>query len=163
MERIDVGRRRGVLQEGPIAEEMAARVQGNARPGTLAVSDLAAYKPIKREALCGPYRVWIVCGMPPPSSGGIAILQMLGLLEPFDLRQRKNRRSARAASHRRGGRLAFADREGYVADPAFVTVPTQQLVAPAYIAERRKLISPDRSMGGQGRSRRAISSAAPAT
>ncbi|MBN9086932.1 MAG: gamma-glutamyltransferase [Reyranella sp.] len=137
-----------VLQEGPIAEEMAAHVRGNVRPGTLAVSDLAAYKPIKREALCGPYRVWIVCGMPPPSSGGIAMLQMLGLLEPFDLRQDRpnNLRSLHLIAE--AGRLAFADRARYVADPAFTAVPTKQLVSPGYIAERRKLISEDRSMGG---------------
>ena len=137
-----------VLQQGPIAEEMVARVRGNARPGSLAVSDLAAYKPIKREALCGPYRVWIVCSMPPPSSGGIAILQMLGLLEPFDLR--KDTPNDLRALHliAEAGRLAFADRARYVADPAFTSVPTRQLVSPAYIVERRKLISEDRSMSG---------------
>jgi gamma-glutamyltranspeptidase / glutathione hydrolase len=139
-----------VLQQGPIAEEMAARVRGNPRPGTLAVSDLAAYKPIKREALCGPYRVWIVCGMPPPSSGGIAILQMLGLLEPFDLGKDKPNDLRALHLIAEAGRLAFADREHYVADPAFVSVPTQQLVSPGYIAERRKLISEDHSMGEQG-------------
>lgn len=138
-----------VLQQGPIAEEMAARVRGNARPGTLAVSDLAAYKPVKREALCGPYRIWIVCGMPPPSSGGIAILQMLGLLEPFDLA--KDRPNDLRALHliAEAGRLAFADRARYVADPKFVDMPTKQLVAPGYIAGRRKLISEDHSMSGQ--------------
>ncbi len=137
-----------VLQQGPIAEEMAARVRGHERPGTLAVTDLAAYKPIKRDALCSPYRVWIVCGMPPPSSGGIAILQMLGLLEPFDLRT--DRPNDLRALHliAEAGRLAFADRARYVADPAFVDMPTRQLVAPGYIAGRRKLISEDRSMSG---------------
>jgi len=139
-----------VLQQGPIAEEMAARVRGNSRPGTLAVSDLAAYKPIKREALCGPYRVWIVCGMPPPSSGGIAILQMLGLLEPFDLRKDKPNDLRALHLIAEAGRLAFADRAHYVADPAFATVPTQQLVSPAYVAERRKLISEDHTMSEQG-------------
>jgi len=138
-----------VFQEGPIAEEIAARVRGNARPGTMEVSDLAAYKPIKREALCGPYRVWIVCGMPPPSSGGIAMLQMLGLLEPFDLSRDKPNDLRTLHLMAEAGRLAFADRARYVADPAFADVPTQPLVAPGYIAERRKLISEERSMSGQ--------------
>ena len=139
-----------VLREGPIAEEMAARVRGHERPGTLAAADLAAYKPVKREPLCGPYRIWIVCGMPPPSSGGIAILQMLGLLEPFDLRKDKPNDLRALHLIAEAGRLAFADRARYVADPAFVAVPTRQLVAPGYIAERRKLISEDKSMGEQG-------------
>jgi gamma-glutamyltranspeptidase/glutathione hydrolase len=139
-----------VLREGPIAEAIVARVHGNVRPGTLALTDLAAYQPIKREPLCGPYRAWIICGMPPPSSGGIAILQMLGLLEPFDLA--KDRPNELRAVHliAEAGRLAFADRAHYVDDPAFVPVPTRQLVSPAYIAQRRKLISLDHSMGEQG-------------
>ena len=139
-----------VLREGPIAEEMVARVRSHIRPGTLALSDLAAYRPIKREALCGPYRVWIVCGMPPPSAGGIAVLQMLGMLEPFDLAKDKPNDLHALHLIAEAGRLAFADRARYVADPAFVAVPTQQLVSPAYIAERRKLISEDHSMGEQG-------------
>jgi gamma-glutamyltranspeptidase/glutathione hydrolase len=139
-----------VLQQGPIAEEMVARVRGHERPGTLALGDLAAYKPIKREALCGPYRVWIVCGMPPPSSGGIAVLQMLGLLEPFELAKDKPNDLRALHLIAEAGRLAFADRARYVADPAFVDVPTRQLVSPGYIAERRRLISEDRSMGEQG-------------
>jgi gamma-glutamyltranspeptidase/glutathione hydrolase len=140
-----------VLREGPIAEAMVARVHGHVRPGTLALTDLAAYQPVKREPLCGPYKVWIVCGMPPPSSGGIAILQMLGLLEPFDLA--KDQPNDLRAVHliAEAGRLAFADRAHYVDDPAFTPVPTKELVAPSYIAQRRKLISLDHIMGEQGR------------
>src|SRR5262249_18582040 len=74
-----------VLAEGALADEMVARVRNHVRPGTLSLTDLANYQPIKREALCGPYRVWLVCGMPSPSSGGVAILQILALLEPFEL------------------------------------------------------------------------------
>jgi gamma-glutamyltranspeptidase/glutathione hydrolase len=139
-----------VLSEGPIAEAMVARVQGHARPGTLAPADLASHKTIKREALCGPYRVWIVCGMPPPSSGGIAILQMLGLLEPFDLRKDKPNDLRALHLIAEAGRLAFADRAHYVDDPAYVPVPTQQLVAPAYIAQRRKLLTEARVMEPPG-------------
>jgi gamma-glutamyltranspeptidase / glutathione hydrolase len=136
--------------DGALAQEMVARVHGHVRPGTLSVADLASYKPIKREALCGPYRVWLVCGMPPPSAGGVAILQILALLEPFQLSkdQPNDLRSLHLIAE--ASRLAFADRAHYLADPAFVPVPVAGLLAPGYIAERRNLISPDRSMGRQG-------------
>ena len=139
-----------VLREGPIAEAMVARVHGHVRPGTLALTDLAAYTPVKREPLCGPYRVWVVCGMPPPSSGGIAILQMLGLLAPFDLTKDKPNDLRAIHLIAEASRLAFADRAHYVDDPAFDPVPAKELISPAYIAQRRKLIAEDRSMGVQG-------------
>lgn len=136
-----------VLHRGPIAEEMVARVRGHQRPGTLSLADLADYKPIKREAVCGPYRVWTICGMGPPSSGGVAILQVLELLEPFEL-SRDTPDSPRALHLvAEASRLAFADRDRYIADPAFVSIPLPGLLSPAYIAQRRTLISPDRSMG----------------
>ena len=136
--------------EGDIAREMVERVHKHVRPGTLSLADLANYKPIKREPVCGPYRVWIVCGMPPPSSGGIAILQVLGLLEPFELWRDKPDDLRALHLIAEASRLAFADRNRYVADPAFVQVPVAGLLSPAYLAERRKLISPDRSMGVVG-------------
>src|SRR5258707_10067692 len=129
---------------------MVGGVEGNGRPGTVPLADLAASKPIKREALCGPYRVWLVCGMPPPSSGDLAVLQVLALLEPFELA--KDQPNDLRALHliAEASRLAFADRAHYVAHPAFVPVPVAGLLAPSYIAQRRKLISPDHSMGHQG-------------
>ena len=136
--------------EGDIAREIVERVHKHVRPGTLSLADLANYKPIKREPVCGPYRVWIVCGMPPPSSGGIAILQVLGLLEPFELWRDKPDDLRALHLIAEASRLAFADRNRYVADPAFVQVPVAGLLSPAYLAERRKLISPDRSMGVVG-------------
>lgn len=136
----------GVLYRGAIAEEMVARVRGHVRPGTLSLADLADYRPIKRDALCGPYRVWIVCGMPPPSSGGIATLQVLTLLEPFDLWRDKPNDLRAVHLLAEASRLAFADRDRYVADPAFVKVPVEGLLSPAYLAERRKLMSPDRAL-----------------
>ena len=140
-----------VLREGPIAEEIVARVRGNPRPGTLSLADLASYQVIKREPLCGPYRVWMICGMPPPSSGGTAVLQMLELLEPFELAKDdpNDLRSVHLITE--ASRLAFADRARYAADPAFVPVPTDKLIAPGYIAERRKLMSEDRSMDPPGK------------
>ena len=136
--------------QGAIAVEMVKRVRNHVRPGSLSLADLADYRPIKREALCGPYRIWVVCGMPPPSSGGIAILQVLGLIEPFDV-WRDPPDSLRVLHLiAEASRLAFADRNRYVADPAFVAVPVTGLLSPAYIGERRLLLSPDRSMGVVG-------------
>ena len=136
-----------LFYEGAIAREMVARVRGHVRPGTLAMADLAGYQPIKREAVCGPYRVWIVCGMPAPSSGGVAILQALAMLEPFEL-SREAPNSPRAIHLiAEASRLAFADRVRYLADPAYVAVPTAGLLSADYLAERRKLISPARAMG----------------
>jgi gamma-glutamyltranspeptidase / glutathione hydrolase len=139
-----------VFYQGAIAVEMVKRVRNHVRPGSLSLADLADYRPIKREAVCGPYRIWIVCGMPPPSSGGIAILQVLELIEPYDV-WRDPPDSLRALHlFAEATLLSFADRNRYVADPAFVAVPVAGLLSPAYIAERRLLISPDRSMGVVG-------------
>ena len=133
--------------QGAMAAEMVERVRSHRRPGTLSMSDLADYRPIKREAVCGPYRVWTVCSMPPPSSGGIAILQILGLLEPFEVWHDKPTELRAIHLIAEASRLAFADRDRFVGDPAFVDVPVAGMLSPAYLAERRKLMSPDRSMG----------------
>jgi gamma-glutamyltranspeptidase/glutathione hydrolase len=148
--RLIADRGASVFYQGALAAEMVDRVRSHVRPGTLSVTDLADYRPIKREPVCGPYRLWVVCGMPPPSSGGIATLQVLALLEPFEIwRDPPNDlRSVHLIAE--ASRLAFADRDRYVADPAFVNVPTAGLMSPAYLAERRKLMSPDRSMGKVG-------------
>jgi len=137
---------RAVL-EGDIAREMVERVRSHLRPGTLSIADLAGYRPVKREALCGPYRRWTVCSMPPPSSGGIAVLQILKLLEPFAIWNDApdSLRSVHLIAE--ASRLAFADRARYVADPAFVAVPVAGLLSDAYLDQRRALMSPDRSMG----------------
>lgn len=133
--------------QGAMAAEMVERVRSHRRPGTLSTTDLADYRPIKREAVCGPYRVWTICSMPPPSSGGIAILQILTLLEPFEIWHDKPTDLRAIHLIAEASRLAFADRDRYVGDPAFVDVPMAGLLSPAYLAERRKLMSPDRSMG----------------
>jgi gamma-glutamyltranspeptidase/glutathione hydrolase len=136
-----------VLYEGPVAAEIVERVTRHARPGTLALADLAGYRPVRREPVCGPYRVWIVCGMPPPSSGGIAVLQVLGLLEPFDIWRDKPNDLRSLHLIAEASRLAFADRARYLADPDFATVPVDGLLAPDYLASRSGLIDPARSLG----------------
>jgi gamma-glutamyltranspeptidase/glutathione hydrolase len=140
----------GVFYRGAIAAEMIERVRGHVRPGTLSLADLSDYRPIRREAVCGPYRLWTVCGMPPPSSGGIAILQTLTLLEPFEIWRDASDSLRSLHLIAEASRLAFADRDRYVGDPAFVDVPVAGMLSAAYLAERRKLMSPDRSMGKIG-------------
>jgi gamma-glutamyltranspeptidase/glutathione hydrolase len=137
------------LMRGPIADEIVARVKAHVRPGTLEPADFASYAPLKREPVCAPYRVWLVCGMGPPSSGGVAILQMLALLEPFEIHREQPNRARALHLIAEASRLAFADRVRYLGDPGFVDVPVRGLLAPSYMTERRKLMSPDRSMGPQ--------------
>lgn len=135
------------LAEGPIADAILAAVTGHpTNPGAMAATDLSTYAPRRREAVCTPYRRWRVCGFPPPSSGGIAVAQILGLLGHFDL-ARLDPRGAEAA-HLLGeaGRLAFADRNAYVADPDFVSVPTRGLTDPGYLTARAQLIDRDRAV-----------------
>jgi gamma-glutamyltranspeptidase/glutathione hydrolase len=151
------------LYKGPVAEEIAAKVQGHVNPGSLSVSDLAHYQARERAPLCTDYKRWQVCGMPPPSSGGIAVAQILGTLQALEARDKRLalaplkpvKTTAPAgiepdpqAVHliSEAERLAYADRAQYVADTDFVPVPVKGLVDPTYLASRAALIG-ERSMG----------------
>lgn len=134
------------LARGPIAEDIVAAVTRHALPGAMTATDLATYAPRRREAVCTPYRGWRICGFPPPSSGGIAVAQILGLLGHFDLPRLDPRGADAAHLIAEAGRLAFADRNAYVADPDFVPVPTRGLVDPAYLTARAQLIDRDRAI-----------------
>lgn len=132
---------------GRIADDIVATVTGHAgNPGDITLADLAAYKVVEREPVCGPYRVYRVCGMGAPSSGGVAVLQILGALQGHDLARLGPGPDA-AHLIAEAGRLAYADRARYLADPAFVPVPQAGLIDEAYIRDRAKLIAPDTSMG----------------
>ncbi|WP_095149134.1 gamma-glutamyltransferase [Pseudomonas sp. Irchel s3a18] len=151
------------LYQGPVAEEIVARVQGHANPGSLSLNDLKGYSAKERAPLCTDYKRWQVCGMPPPSSGGIAVAQILGTLQALETR---DKRFALAPlkplkTHQPAGlepapdavhliaeaeRLAYADRALYIADADFVPVPVAGLVSPTYLASRATLIG-ERSMG----------------
>ena len=128
--------------------EAIARAVRDARhnPAQLTVADLAAYRAKSREAVCLPYRAHKVCSMPPPSSGGIALLQILGTLTPFDLKAEKPFSADAVHLIAEASRLAFADREIYVGDPDSVPVPLKGLLASDYLAERAKGISRARAM-----------------
>ncbi len=134
----------GAFYDGPIARDIVAAVQGApGRPGLLSGTDLAIYRVKDRDPVCAPYRVFVVCGMGPPSSGGLAVGQILGLLAPYDLAalgpsDPKAWRLIGDAS-----RLAFADRGLYVADSDFVPVPAKGLIDPAYLRDRARLLDRD--------------------
>ncbi|MGY2375273.1 gamma-glutamyltransferase [Pseudomonas sp. SDO524_S393] len=151
------------LYRGPIAEEIARKVQGHRNAGSLSPADLMNYTAKERTPLCTDYKQWKVCGMPPPSSGGIAIAQILGTLQALENRDPRlaiapltplkstspaGLEPTPEAVHllAEAGRLAFADRALYVADADFVPVPVAGLVAPDYLARRAALIG-ERSMG----------------
>jgi gamma-glutamyltranspeptidase/glutathione hydrolase len=137
----------GAFYEGEIARDIVATVTGHAtNPGDMTMADLAAYRLEEREPVCGPYRVWRLCGMGPPSSGAVAVQQMLGMLETRDL-PRMGPGAEAAHWFSEAGRLAFADRNLYLADPAFVGIPLPGLIDRDYIRSRAGLISPERSMG----------------
>lgn len=135
------------LYKGPIAEDIVTTIAEHpGNPGDMTLADLAAYKVEEREPVCGTYRVWKLCGMGPPSSGAVAIQQMLGMLETVDLRRLGPGPEA-AHWFSEAGRLAFADRNLYLGDPAFFAVPVRGLIDRDYIRSRAGLISPERSMG----------------
>jgi len=147
---------------GAIAQDIVAKIAdttGGITPGLTTLGDLAAYRSVKRQAVCTQYRIWWVCGMPPPSSGGLAVAQTLGMLETFDMSLHKP-----TAMDDNGGkptafavhlvseaeRLAYADRDRYVADTDFVSLPggsTSMMLDKTYLRGRANTIDLTRSMG----------------
>ncbi|MDP1673099.1 MAG: gamma-glutamyltransferase [Burkholderiales bacterium] len=132
---------------GAIARDLVAAVRGHARnPGVLDLKDLDDYQVREVDPLCAPYREYRVCGMPPSSSGGIAVLQMLGMLSHHDLSALAPGSVQAVHLLAEAGRLAYADRDRWVADDRFVEVPVAGLLDPGYLASRARLISNERSM-----------------
>jgi gamma-glutamyltranspeptidase/glutathione hydrolase len=134
------------LHRGPIAAEISAAVRNHRNPGGMTEQDLADYAPRNRAPVCAPYRAFRVCGFGPPSSGGVAVGQILGVLEHFDLRGLDPRGVDAAHLLGEAGRLAFADRNAYLADEDFVRVPLRGLLEPAYITQRAQLVDRSRAM-----------------
>ncbi len=125
---------------GEIAQDIVNAVHKHRNPGDLSLEDFARYEAKVRAPTCAPYHQWRVCGMPPPSSGGIAINQILGLLEPYSLAQFAPDSALATHLFSEAGRLAFGDRNEYLGDPAFVHIPSG-LIDKAYLSSRRELIS----------------------
>jgi len=124
---------------GAIAQDIVAAVATADPPGDLAVGDLASYRAEERPPVCGRYHEHRLCGIGPPSSGAVTLIELLRLTEPFDLRRH---RADAEAWHvfAEASRLAYADRARWLADPDFVRVPVTGLLDDGYLAARARLI-----------------------
>lgn len=132
---------------GAPAERLVAAVRSSPKnPSTMTAADVAAYEARPRAPVCGTYRVYRICGMGPPSSGGPAVYAILKQLERFDLPSRKPDEVKTWHLIAESMRLAYADRAKWIGDPDHVAVPTAGLMSDAYLAERSSLISDDRRM-----------------
>jgi len=132
---------------GPNAQAIVAMVNGSARnPSQMAVGDVAAYDAKPRAAVCGSYRGYRICGMGPVSSGGTTVFAILKQLERFDLAALGPHNPTSWHLIAESMRLAYADREKYLADPDFVRVPVAGLIDPGYLAGRSALIAVDRTI-----------------
>lgn len=131
-----------VFYTGEIAKDIVEAVRTDPhQPGDMTAQDLAAYEVVEREPVCINYREHRVCGMGPPSSGGLAVAQILGILEHFDLAALEGPLEPEAIHlFAQANRLAFADRNRYVADSDFVDVPVDGLLDRDYLAKRAKMI-----------------------
>lgn len=129
--------------QGDIAQDIVAAVQGDRnRPGDMTVHDLMNYHVIEREPVCSSYQNYQVCGMGPPSSGGLAVGQILAIMDHRpDLQGVDPLDVATVHLLTQAGRLAFADRARYVADSDFVSVPVAGLLDQGYLTERARLIT----------------------
>lgn len=129
-----------VFYAGDIAKDMVLAVRTHAKPGDLTEEDLRGYRALEREPVCGPYRARRICSMGPPSSGGVAVLQILALLERTRFARAPPQSADALHFFAEAGKLAYADRARYLGDPAFVAVPVKQLLNPAYLDKRARLI-----------------------
>jgi gamma-glutamyltranspeptidase/glutathione hydrolase len=107
----------------------------------MTMADLAAYRPIKREPVCGPFNVYLLCAPPPPSSG-VALVELMMMLDRTDIAARNKDDPQAWYLFAEASRLMYADRDKYVGDPAFVRVPDKGLIDPNYVAQRAALIGP---------------------
>ena len=136
-----------VFYQGPLAQAIVETVKRADPPGDLSLADIKSYRAKERQPICSPYRTKTVCSMPPPTSGGIAILQMLSMLETFDVSKIEPGSVEMIHLFTQAQRLAFADRDRYVADTDFVDVPVAALLDKTYLQGRAKAIRLDRDMG----------------
>lgn len=123
----------------------AAVAQSGRNPAQLTPEDMAAYRAKERRAVCSPYRTYTICGMGPPSSGATTVLQILGMLERFDLKELGKDNPVSWHLVGEAMQLAYADRAKYLADRDFVEVPVAGLLDPAYMRRRSALISTTRA------------------
>ncbi|MEI7608571.1 MAG: gamma-glutamyltransferase, partial [Rhodospirillaceae bacterium] len=131
---------------GTIAKDIAAKVVGfAANPGTLTEADLKVYAPVAREPVCTPYRSTLVCGLPPPA-GGSSVGEIMGLLTHFELEHVKPLSVDAVHLFAEVGKLAYADRDAYIADPELTPVPAAGLADPVYLLVRAQLVDRDHAL-----------------
>jgi len=132
--------------QGPLAEAIIQTVKNAPlAPATITPEDMTGYQVIRRAPVCGAYRAHTLCSMGPPSSGATTVLGILGILEHFDLKAAGVQSAQAVHLFAEASKLAYADREQYLADPAFAVVPTKGLTDPAYLRGRAGLIDPYRA------------------
>ncbi len=142
---------RQAFYTGENAASIAQAVQtAPVNPADLTVEDLGSYRAVERDAVCGTYRVYRICGMGPPSSGATTVFAILKQLERFDMAAHGPDDPVGWHLFAESQRLAYADREQYLADPAYVQVPVKGLTDPAYLARRSALIDMGSTMASAG-------------
>lgn len=132
---------------GQIAQQIVNKVQNHpTNPGQLDLADFDAYRTLQRAPVCLNYKTQTVCGMAPPSSGGLSVLGILGIMDQYDQMHPQPHQINRTHLYIEASKLAFADRNFYIADPDFTPVPTQALLAPQYLKSRASLIQPNQAL-----------------
>jgi len=131
--------------DGPVAAAVLAAAARGETSAPLALTDLQGYRTVERPVLCVAYRAYEICGQGPPTSGGVTLLEIFGVLGHFPLGAEP---MAPADVHllAEASRLAFADRNAYLADPDFVEQPVRELLDPGYLAQRAMLVDPGQAM-----------------
>ncbi|MFB0611923.1 gamma-glutamyltransferase family protein [Aurantiacibacter poecillastricola] len=136
------------MYAGEDAEALAGHIAANTpRDAAMRAQDITSYEAKERDAVCGTYRAYRICSMGPPTSGGIALLQMLGQLERFDIAALGPQSVEFWHLFTQSQLLAYADRERYTGDSDFVSVPVRELTDPDYLSTRSALIDPARTLG----------------
>ena len=128
---------------GPVAQKIVDTVQ--AAGGRMTMADLAGYRAVERQPVSGTYRGYTVVSMPPPSSGGAHIIEILNILEGFPIAEQGLNSAASLHEMAEAEKLAYADRAAYLGDPDFIKIPLAGLTSKAYAEHLRSLISPDRA------------------
>ncbi|WP_157982847.1 gamma-glutamyltransferase [Aliidiomarina minuta] len=136
-----------VFYEGDMGADYRARAARRwPWPSELSREDFVNYRAVKRDLVCGEYREWQICGAPPPSSGGIALLQILGVLEHYDIEAMQPDSTEFIHLLAESNRMAFADRQFHIGDPDFVRVNTQGLIDKDYLRQRYELLDPAKAL-----------------
>lgn len=133
------------LLKGDVAEKIVKAVNSaEINPGQMTLEDLASYEPVKREPVCGLYHEKRICGMAPPSSGGVNVYQILKMLEGFDLSQYAPDSVEFANLYTQASALSYADREKFIADSDFTNLPFAAMINTAYLERRAENIAVDK-------------------